>query len=74
MHIADPDAINTIFAFPYHGLRIEITTTHHQGRIVYTAWVDYTTGSAVAVPKAYSREEAIRRAKKWARQRFHWPD
>ena len=70
MYIAEPDFINTVFAFPYRGLRIEITTTQHQGQTVYTAWVDYATGSAVAVPKAYSRKEAIWRAKSWVRRRF----
>jgi hypothetical protein len=70
MHIADPDYINPVLAFPYRGVRIEITTTQHQGRTAYTAWVDYATGSAVAVPKAESRNQAIWRAKAWVRRKF----
>ncbi|NEP15805.1 MAG: hypothetical protein F6J97_02755 [Leptolyngbya sp. SIO4C1] len=72
-HLANPDHIHTVFAFPYHGLEIQITSTQHDGQTLYTAWVNYDTGSAVAVPKARSREEAIQRAKAWARQKFEWP-
>lgn len=70
MHISDPDYINSIFAFSYRGFRIQISASNHQTQIIYTAWVDYATGSAVAVPKAYSRSEAIRRAKAWIHQKF----
>ena len=70
MHIADPDYINTVFAFPYRGVTIQITSGTHLGVKIYTAWIDYATGSAVAVPKAYSRNEAIKRAKKWVMQKF----
>lgn len=65
MHIADPDYIKTVFSFPYHGVTIQITSSVHLEATVYTAWVDYATGSVVAVPKAYSCSEAIRRAKHW---------
>ncbi|MEO0349513.1 MAG: hypothetical protein AAF282_05620 [Cyanobacteria bacterium P01_A01_bin.15] len=70
MHIADPDYINTVFAFPYRGVTIQITSDTHLGTTIYTAWIDYATGSAVAVPKAYSRSEAIRRAKGWVIRKF----
>lgn len=70
MHIADPDHIKTVFAFPYHGVTIQITSDTHLGMKIYTAWIDYPTGSAVAVPKAYSRSDAIRKAKKWVVQKF----
>jgi hypothetical protein len=70
MHIADPDYINSVLAFSYHGLTIQITACQHQERTVYTAWVDYATGSAVAVPQADSRDQAIRRAKIWIQQKF----
>ncbi len=72
MHIADPDHIKPIFSFPYHGVTIQITSDTHLGVKIYTAWVDYATGSAVAVPKAYSRGEAIKRAKKWVSQKFQF--
>ncbi|MEL6246686.1 MAG: hypothetical protein AAFR15_01600 [Cyanobacteria bacterium J06627_15] len=70
MHIADPDAINVAMSFPYHGLRVQITTSQDNGLTVYSAWVDHATGSAVAVPMAYSRNEAITRAKTWVRRNF----
>ena len=70
MHIADPDYINTVFSFPYRGVTIQIASSTHLGAKIYTAWIDYATGSAVAVPKAYSRSEAIRRAKTWVVQKF----
>ncbi|MEM6255298.1 MAG: hypothetical protein AAF821_20485 [Cyanobacteria bacterium P01_D01_bin.156] len=65
MHIADPDHIDTVFAFPYCGVRIQVTRSTYLGTTIYTAWVDHSTGSAVAVPKAYSRREAVKHAKKW---------
>lgn len=70
MHIADPDYINTVFSFPYRGVKIQITSGTYLGAKIYTAWIDYATGSAVAVPKAYSRSEAIRRAKHWVLRKF----
>ncbi|MBE9069387.1 hypothetical protein IQ260_22335 [Leptolyngbya cf. ectocarpi LEGE 11479] len=72
MHIADPDHIHTVLAFPYRGVTIQIASGTHLGVKIYTAWIDYATGSAVAVPKAYSRNEAIRRAKQWVLQKFRF--
>lgn len=69
-HVADPDGIHAVMSFAYQGLRIQITTGQDNGLTVYSAWVDYATGSAVAVPMAYSRNEAITRAKTWVRQNF----
>ena len=70
MHVADPDAINVAMSFLYHGLRVQITASQDKGYTVYSAWVDHATGSAVAVPAAYSRNEAIARAKTWVRRNF----
>ncbi|NEQ52478.1 MAG: hypothetical protein F6K11_20430 [Leptolyngbya sp. SIO3F4] len=70
MHISDPDHINTVVAFPYRGVTIQITSGTHLGIKTYTAWIDYSTGSAVAVPKAYTRSDAIRGAKQWVMQKF----
>lgn len=71
-HIAIPDYPDVIWAFAYRGMKIEITTCLHHDQKVYSAWVTYATGSAVAVPKAYSRESAIARAKKWIHTHFDW--
>jgi len=72
-HIATPHYPAVVWAFPYRGMQIEITTTRHHDRQIYSAWVTYATGSAVAVPRADSREIAIARAKKWIHTHFSWP-
>ncbi len=63
-HIATPDYPDVVLVFTYRGLKIEVTTCWHQGQTVYSAWVTYTTGSAVAVPMARTKEIAIAQAKK----------
>lgn len=68
--ILEPDYPNVVFAFPYRGVRIEITQSEDEGISLYSAWVEYAQGSAVAVPKAYSRNDAIRRARHWVDQSF----
>ncbi len=70
MYIADPDYIQPVMRFPYRGVSIQITTGTHLGTPIYTAWVDHATGSAVAVPKAYTKREALSRAKQWVGRHF----
>ena len=72
-HIATPHYPAVVWAFFYRNMKIEITTSEHNEQRVYSAWVTYETGSAVAVPVAYSREQAIARAKKWIQTQFNWP-
>ena len=69
-HVVMPDYPNVLWAFTYQDVRIEITTDNHDGQQVYSAWVTHEKGSAVAVPIAYTREIAIRRAKKWIKTHF----
>lgn len=71
-HIATPHYPDVVLAFDYRGMTIEVTTAIHQDRQIYSAWVSYETGSAVAVPKADSRERAIARAKQWINTHFNW--
>jgi hypothetical protein len=68
--ILEPDYPHVVFAFPYRGVKVEITQCDQDGINLYSAWVDYPQGSAVAVPKAYSRNDAIRRARRWVDQAF----
>lgn len=68
--IIEPDYPNVVFAFPYRGLTIAIEQSTLDNYLIYAAWVDYASGSAVAVPKAWTREDAIRRAKRWVDRRF----
>lgn len=70
--ILDPHYPDIVVAFPYRGLRIEIEKDSLDGRPVYAAWVNYAAGSAMAVPKAWTREDAIRRAKHWIDHKFAW--
>ncbi|MEL6938433.1 MAG: hypothetical protein AAFO84_04500 [Cyanobacteria bacterium J06598_1] len=72
-HIATPHYPAVVWAFSYRGMQIEVTTTHHQERQIYSAWVTYATGSAVAVPRAETRERAIALAKQWIHTHFSWP-
>lgn len=68
--ILEPDYPHVILAFPYRGVTVEITHSEDDGISLYSAWVNYAQGSAVAVPKAYSRNDAIRRARRWVDQAF----
>jgi len=71
-HIATPHYPAVAIAFTYRGMKVEITTSSHDNRQIYSAWVSYATGSAVAVPRADSRERAIARAKQWINTHFDW--
>lgn len=71
-HIAIPDYPVVVWAFTYRKMKIEITTSIHHNQQIYSAWVTYDTGSAVAVPRADSRERAIAQAKKWIHTHFNW--
>jgi len=69
--IIDPHYPHIVFAFPYRGLTIEIEQETVDDTPIYAAWVSYASGSAVAVPKAWTRADAIRRAKRWVDHKFH---
>jgi hypothetical protein len=70
--ILEPDYPNIVMSSLYRGLTIELDCGTLDGHPVYSAWVNYPTGNALAVPKAWSREEALRRAKRWIDRRFHF--
>lgn len=71
-HIATPNYPQVVLAFTHRGIKVEITATSYQNKQVYSAWATYATGSAVAVPVAYSTAEAIVRAKQWIQNHFNW--
>ncbi|MDA0673391.1 MAG: hypothetical protein O3C67_06755 [Cyanobacteria bacterium] len=68
--ILEPDYPHIVRSLPYRGLTIELDQSTLDGYPVYSAWVNYPTGSAMAVPKAWTPEEATRRAKRWIDRRF----
>ncbi|MDB9493314.1 hypothetical protein PN441_15555 [Spirulina major CS-329] len=67
--IPDPDIVNVTLSFPYRGYMIQLAPGTWQGVRIYTAWVAYDWGDAIAVPKAWTREEAVRRARLWIDRR-----
>ncbi|MEM1309419.1 MAG: hypothetical protein AAF892_07410 [Cyanobacteria bacterium P01_D01_bin.71] len=69
--IIDPHYPNIVLKFPYREAYIEIEQTTWHDVTAYVAWVDYQTGSAVAVPKAWTRADAIQKAKRWVDCRFY---
>ena len=69
--IIDPHYPHIVLKCPYREFTIEIEQTLWNDVITYVAWVNYDMGSAVAVPKARTRAEAIRRAKQWINRKFY---
>ncbi|MGB0561281.1 MAG: hypothetical protein ACPGVO_05705 [Spirulinaceae cyanobacterium] len=70
MKIADPDYPNILLSLPYRGCRIELARGESRGVVCYTAWVNHAQGWAIAVPRAWTRKDAVRQAKHWIEQRF----
>lgn len=61
----DPDYPHIVLAFDYRNWRVEVEKSELEGFTAYSVWVNYELGCAVAVPRAASRQEAIRLAKRW---------
>lgn len=70
--ILEPDYPHIVFAFPYRGVIVEIAHSSDDGRSLYSAWIKHPTGFAIAVPKSYSRKDAIHRACEWVDQAFRF--
>ena len=69
--IIDPHYPHIVLAFPYRETTIEIEQAVIDDLTIYTAWVDYATGSAVAVPKAWTRADAMQKAKRWVDRKLY---
>ncbi len=65
MIIADPDHLKIILSFSYRGYTVELDHREENGQEIYSVWVSYPFGCAVAVPYALTSKEAIRKAKRW---------
>ncbi len=61
--ILNPDFPHIIWSFTYRGWRLEVDQSDENGQIFYSVWANDKMGCAVAVPCAFSRTDAIRRAK-----------
>ena len=70
MIFSDPDFPHVIWSFAYRGWQLEVDQSEDDGQILYAVWANHTTGCAVAVPAALTREEAIKRAKKYVDSRM----
>ena len=70
-HIASPHYPRKIWIFQYRGVKVELTVTAVSNECVYSAWVDYDLGSAVAVPSACTQSAAIAQAKQWVDSHFN---
>lgn len=67
--IESPDYPDIVMVFTYRGFRVEIDQSEEQGQTVYAAWAWLAQGCAIAVPCAYSRTEAVYKAKRWCDRR-----
>ena len=61
----DPDFPHIIWSFTYRGSRLDVDQSEDEGQILYAVWANHSKGCAVAVPRALTREDAIRRAKRY---------
>ncbi len=67
----EPHYPHIILSFAYRGCKIEIDRDEENGQCIYAAWVNHDRGCAVAVPKAVTTKDAIRKAKKWIDKKFY---
>lgn len=65
-----PNYPKIVLAFNYNGWKLEIDEGELDGMTTYTVWANNAFSSAVAVPYATSRQEAIQRAKRWVDARL----
>ena len=61
----DSDFPHIIWSFTYRGSRLDVDQSEDEGQVLYTVWANHNKGCAVAVPCALTREDAIRRAKRY---------
>lgn len=70
MIFPEPHYPHINLSFTYRGCRIQIEEDVFRGKPIYAAWIDHDMGSALADPFAFTREEAVREAKRWIDQRL----
>lgn len=61
----EPHYPQIILSFTYRDCKIEIDRDELDGHGIYSAWVNHKQGCAVAVPRATTSMDAIKRAKQW---------
>ncbi|MEM1368572.1 MAG: hypothetical protein AAGG02_11255 [Cyanobacteria bacterium P01_H01_bin.15] len=65
MAMFELDYPEIVMAFQYRGWQIELDRTEDLGVEVFSVWANNERGSAVAVPFAMTRKDAIKKAKRW---------
>ncbi|MFM7220613.1 MAG: hypothetical protein ACKO21_10460 [Nodosilinea sp.] len=71
MVFPEPDYPHVIGAFTYRGFQLAIEKSEDNGLTVFSVWADHDLGTAIAVPGALSRREAIYKARRWVDQRLN---
>ncbi len=71
MVFPEPDYPHVIGAFTYRGFQLAIEKSEDNGLTVFSVWADHDRGTAIAVPGALSRREAIYKARRWVDQRLN---
>ena len=66
----NPDFPRKVWSFPYRSWRLEVTQSQFENQIVYSVWASHDTGCAIAVPRAKTREQAIRWGKRYVDKRL----
>ena len=70
----EPHYPKILMSFTYREYKIEIerdNINQHNKQDIYSAWVNYNGGYAVAVPYAVTPSEAITKSKQWIDQRLN---
>lgn len=68
--ILNPDYPQIIWSFEYRGWTLDVDCTDTDGQEVYAVWANNDIGCAIAVPRATTKEEAIRRGKQYVDRRL----
>lgn len=70
MVVLDPHYPQIVLSFHYRGFEVQIDRSLSEDGESYTAWANYSTGCAIAVPNARSRTHAVKQAKAWCDRRL----
>ena len=66
----DPDFPRKVLSFSYRDWQLEVTRSLVADQVVYSVWASYDTGCAIAVPRAKTRDQAIRWGKRYVDKRL----
>jgi hypothetical protein len=66
----NPNYPHIVLSFAYRDCKVEIDRDELDGFCTYAAWVKHDRGCAVAVPRAMTTIDAVRRAKQWIDRRY----